>query len=261
MGYHWTWEENIYCPESHPCQNNLVSYDFGKVPGYVNVVSSSLSCLGSVFIVAVYLLFKDMRTGAQTVMTLLAIADFFIAFSYLLGSVNFNTAFGSKDPARCAIFISICEIQSFITTWSTISSFCWTTILALYFFLVLVFRKGKLAEKLIPLYNIIAWVGPLCIVGPMLVFGKLGYAPYVTSNWCFIKDYSKKPLIEKPLLILYILLGRKLWEVISYIVVLVFYIWIRWNIRKVCRPYQSDFMLLGQKWLANEVGIGRFKNS
>ena len=162
----------------------------------------------------------------------------------MIGSSNFIVAFDSKDNTRCAIFTSICEIQSFITTWSTMSSYCWTCILAFYFFLVLVYQKGKLAARLIPLYNIIAWLGPLCIAVPMLVFGKLGYAPYVTSNWCYIKDDNGDPLTKKPFVILYILLGGNFWQVISYIVVLVLYIRIRWKFVKVrssieCLPFAS----------------------
>ena len=51
--------------------------------------------------------------------------------------------------------------------------------------------------RLIPLYNVIAWLGPLCIIGPMLVFGKLGYALYVAANWCYIKDSNGGPLTKK----------------------------------------------------------------
>ena len=139
-----------------------------------------------------------------------------------MGSVNFNVAYDAKNLAKCARFTNVCEIQSFITTWATLSSFCWTTILALHF-LAWSYDRESNSARLLPLYNTLAWLGPLCIAGPMLVFGVLGYAPYVTSNWCFLKDYSDKPLVEKPLLILYILLGRKLWEIISYIAVLVIY--------------------------------------
>ena len=120
------------------------------------------------------------------------------------------------------------------------SSYCWTCILAFYFFLVLVYQKGKLAARLIPLYNVIAWLGPLCIVGPMLIFGKLGYALYVASNWCYIKDSNGDPLTKKPDVILYILLGGKLWEVISYIILLMLYIRIRWKFVKVNRPILHD---------------------
>lgn len=229
----WSWDEKVHCPASHQCHGELVSFDIGKVPSYLNLISSSLSCLGSILIVITYWVLRDMRTGAQTVITLLAIADFFTAFGYIIGSSNFIAAFDSKDSTKCAIFTDICEIQSFITTWSTMSSYCWTCILAFYFFLVLVYQKGKLAANLIPLYNIIAWLSPLFIVGPMLVFGKLGYAPYVASNWCYIKDVDEAPLTKKPLIIVCILLGGKLWEVISYIVVMVLYIRIRWSFKKV----------------------------
>lgn len=237
----WSWEEDSYCPKSHQCSNGLVSFDIGKVPSYLNIVSSSLSCMGSILIVFTYLVLRDMRTGAQTVITLLAIADFFTAFGYIIGSSNFIAAFNSEDSNTCSTFTSICEIQSFITTWSTMSSYCWTCILAFYFFLVLVYQKGALAARLIPLYNIIAWLGPLCIVGPMLVFGKLGYAPYVASNWCYIKDTAAAPLTKKLPVIVYILLAGKLWEVISYIVVMVLYIRIRWSFKKVSND--SIFLL------------------
>ena len=233
---HWSWKEDVYCPEVHQCHDGLVSFDIGRAPSYLSLISSSLSCFGSILIVLAYFVLRDMRTGAQTIITLLAVADFFTAFGYIIGSSNFIATFDSKDSTRCVIFTYICEIQSFVTTWSTMSSYCWTCILAFYFFLVLVYQKGKLAARLLPFYNIFAWLAPLCIVGPMLVFGKLGYAPYVASNWCFIRDYSGYPLTEKPFVILYILVGGKLWEVISYIVVLALYIGIRWKFVKVsCR--------------------------
>ena len=224
----WTWEEDVYCPETHQCHGELVSFDIGRVPNYLNLASSSLSCLGSILIVFTYCVLRDQKTTAQTIVTLLAIADFFTAFSYILGSLNFNAAFDSKDSTRCAVFTSICEIQSFITTWSTMSSYCWTCILAFYYFLYLVYpKKRRLASRLLPLYNVIAWLGPLCIAFPMLVFGKLGYAPFVTSNWCYIKDTKGDPLTMKPVIIVYILLGRDLWQILSYIVVALLYIRIK----------------------------------
>ena len=125
---HWTWEEDVYCPEVHQYHDGLVSFDIGSVPSYLNLISGSLSCLGSILIVFTYCVLRDMRTGAQTLIALLAIADFFAAFSYIIGSTNFIVAFDSKDNTRCAIFTSICEVQSFITTWSTMRSYCWTCI-------------------------------------------------------------------------------------------------------------------------------------
>ena len=95
-----------------------------KAPSYVSLVSSSLSCMGSILIVLAYCLLKEMRSGAQAIITLLAIADFFTGFGYIMGSVNFLVNFKDQKDNDCPAFTSICEIQSFITTWSTMSSYC-----------------------------------------------------------------------------------------------------------------------------------------
>ena len=114
------------------------------------------------------------------------------------------------------------------------SSYCWNSILAFYFFLVLVYGNKKLANRLIPLYNIVAWIAPLLIVFPLLIENKLGYAPYVASNWCYIKDmdYSKK-ISEKVDTIVYIFIAGKLWEIMCYVFILVLYVWIKISINKV----------------------------
>ncbi len=233
----WDWSESAVCPHSFECPTNLESFDIGRAPSYVSLTSSSLSCMGSILIVLTYCLLKDMRSGAQAIITLLAIADFFTAFGYIMGGVNFLINFKDKEvDYDCSAFTSICEIQSFITTWSTMSSYCWNCILAFYFFLVVGYGNQKLANRLIPLYNIVAWIGPLLIVFPLLVENKLGYAPYVASNWCFIKDMKYKESITENIdTIVYILVAGKLWEVICYFVILVLYIWIKISVNRVRR--------------------------
>ncbi len=208
----WDWSEPAVCPHSFECPSNLESFDIGRAPSYVSLVSSSLSCMGSILIVLTYCLLKEMRSGAQAIITLLAIADFFTGFGYIIGSINFLVNFkDQKVDHDCPAFTSICEIQSFITTWSTMSSYCWNSILAFYFFLILVYGNKKLANRLIPLYNIVAWIGPLLIVFPLLVENKLGYAPYVASNWCYIKDMDYKEKISDNVnTIVYILIAGKL---------------------------------------------------
>ncbi len=222
------------CPKTFPCELPLTSFDIGRVPSYVSLVSSSLSCLGSVLIVLAYVMLKDMRTGAQAIVTLLAIADFFTAFGYIIGGVNFLGHFDVKSGSRCELFENLCTIQSFITTWSTMSSYSWTCILAFYFFLVIVRGRAHLAARLIPVYNVIAWVGPLTIMLPLLVKDKLGYAPYVASNWCYIKDSASGRLKDSGKTILLILVAGKLWEIFTYVFIMVIYISIKVHIRKVC---------------------------
>ena len=226
------------CPTVINCtkSSGLVSFDVGRVPSYLSLTSSSLSCTGSLLILLAYFTLKDIRTGAQKVITLLAIADFFTAFGYIIGSVNFLTHFNhTAGSESCKVFTEICEVQSFVTTWSTMCSYCWTCFLAFYFFLVLVFNKATLAAKLIPLYNIVSWLGPLLVVLPLLVTGNLGYAPYVASNWCYIKDtqYNTAHLLKKPKVIAFLFLGGKFWEIISYGIVMVLYLCIKIYLSKV----------------------------
>lgn len=226
----------LYCPSVTNCSSKggLVSFDLGRVPSYISITSSSCSCLGSLLVLFAYFTLKDIRTGAQKVITLLAVADFFTAFGYIVGSVNFLTHFNHTSTAGCKVFTELCEVQSFITTWSTMASYCWTCFLAFYFFLILVFNRPRLAAGLLPLYNVVSWLGPLLIVLPLLLTGKLGYAPYVASNWCYIKDTDyKTKLLKKPTVIVYLFLAGKFWEIISYLVVIVLYLCIKIFLSKV----------------------------
>lgn len=227
----WSWKEDAVCPQNYECPNGLVSFSIGKVPSYLNIASSSLSCMGSLLILLTYLVLPNMRTGAQKIITLLAIADFFSSLGFLLGSVNFLAYKSLYND--CGLFATLCEVQSFITIWPNMCSYYWTTILAFYFFLVIVYNKGQLAAKLIPLYNVIGWVGPLLVEFPLLITSKLGYTHYGTSNWCFIKMDKVGPLTENPKLILIMFFACKFWEISSYIAVFLLYTGIRRSITKV----------------------------
>jgi G protein-coupled receptor 157 len=242
---------DLPCPGVINCSQHkdLVSFDLGRVPSYISISSSTLSCLGSCLIVYAYFSLKDIRTGAQKVITLLAVADFFTAFGYIAGSVNFITHFNQTAANECKIFKDLCEIQSFVTTWSTMCSYCWTCILAFYFFLILVFNKSSLAARLIPVYNIFAWIGPLLIVLPLLLTGNLGFAPYVASNWCYIKDTTDYGLLHNPKTISLLFVGGKLWEILSYLTVIVLYVWIRVFLSKVSTIINSFSFTLNNLWI------------
>ena len=213
------------CPgRNFSCSRDYVSFDIGRTPTYFSIVSCSLSVLGSGLIVLAYLCLREIRKGAQKVITLLAIADFFTAFGYLIGAGNFLTHYRETEHDACEVFEVICEIQSFITTWSSLCSFAWTSFLALYFYLLVVRNKHALAIKLLPWQNIVAWGIPLVIVLPILVVGRLGYAPYAASNWCYIKDSNyKRDLKSSITTISLIFVAGKFWEILSYFVVLVLY--------------------------------------
>ena len=196
---------------------------------------SALSCVGSLLIIFSYWRWKDIRTGSRSVITFLAIADFFTAFGYIIGSINHITYYGKYDDTPpCATFLQICEVQSYITTWSSLSSFTWTCALAIYLYFTVVRKRIVLALKMIPVFHVIAWGVPIAICLPLLIEGKLGYTPYAVSTWCFIGDsnpsgHSGKISAETVGLVF---LAGKGAEIFTYILVTVLYIAIKYHIWK-----------------------------
>ena len=217
------------------CPPHYESFDTGTAPSYVAIVSSTFSCLGSLLIILTFFILKDMRTGSQKIITLLALADLISAVGYIIGSSNYlqhHKTLNLTDvntSTSCKSFSNVCTAQAAVTTWSSNVSFYWTVILAFYFFLIIVFKRIKLASRLMVVYNIIAWLVPLIIVIPLLAYNKLGYAHYAASNWCFV---NTKTVVDK-MDTLVILAAGKFWEILSYILVTVLYVLIYCAMRKV----------------------------
>ena len=215
------------CPSAANCSSSkgFVSHDIGRGPSYVAIVSSSLSCAGSLLILLIYCLFRDLRSSAQKIITFLAIADLISALGYIGGSVNFLTHFNKRGHQQCEVFNDLCIAQASLTSWSSLASFSWTVALAFHFYLVIIYNRRASASKLMVFYHMLAWVVPLFIVVPLAATKKLGYAPYAASNWCFVSSLSRnlntgKLQIED---IGWVLLAGKFWEILTYIISIYIY--------------------------------------
>lgn len=199
------------------------------------IFSSTLSCISSLIIVFSFWRWKDIRTGSRAIVSFLSIADFFTAFGYILGSLNYAFNFNRKESN---LFQNTCQIQSFITSSSSLSSFLWTSTLALYLFLTLVLQKCAFAHRLFPLFHVVNWSLPLLVCLPLLATGQLGYSHYAVSTWCFIGEKEHKS--EEALLVL---VAGKLWEMLTYLVVIVFYVVIKRHISKQAQlGYSGQFL-------------------
>ena len=237
MGYN----ASELCPQEFNCstERGNVSFSIGPIPSYASLVSSSFSCLGSVLIVLAFLMLPEIRTGAQKLITLLSIADFFTAFGYLIAAINFlehyRTLEDPKSGKNCETFSTVCEVQSFITTTSSLCSFLWTLFLAVYFHVVIVNKQAMvLGKKMFALINLISWGIPLIITIPLLCTRRLGFTPFSTANWCFIKEsQSQIQPISQDLFIFLVLVVGKFWEILSYVVVTILYISISISIYRV----------------------------
>ena len=123
-------------------------------------------------------------------------------------------------------FTEVCAIQSYITTWSSLSSFFWTVTLGFYLYLTLVHTKIILANRLMPAFHVLNWAFPIVICLPLLCMHQLGYSPFAASTWCFIRENSKKTKIGL------ILVAGKLWEILAYVLVILLYAIIKIHIRR-----------------------------
>ena len=231
--HNFTNSSRVLCPHSiENCSDGRVSYDIGTKPSYVAIASSSVSCLGSLLIIFVYFHFKDLRSSAQKIITFLAVADLISALGYIGGSINFLYSFNVPDHNQCRLFTLLCEAQASITSWSSLVSFSWTLTLAFYFYLVIIYSRRTLASRLMPLYHIVAWFVPLCIIVPLAGLKKLGYAPYAASNWCFVKLERNGELRE----VAYVLLAGKFWELSTYAITVYVYVHIAAKLIQVSFP-------------------------
>ena len=225
------------CPRSFECEQPEVSLEIGPVPSYASIAASAVSVLGSLLIMVAYAVLKDMRTGAQKIITQLAVADFVLAMGFILGAVNFLSHYNGSGERECQMFQTLCKIQSFITAWASVSSYVWISILAIYFFLCL-HNFTSLATRLMPLYMILAWLGPLLVLLPLLCLGELGYSPYAASNWCYVEDEDyDQPILQKGGRTAAILLAAWLWEDISFVIVALAYGGI---VVRICKQVRSD---------------------
>ena len=190
------------CPDTFYCNDGSHSYSTIKpalltLPAYVGLVSSLLSSLGAAVILSAYCAIKDLRKGtAQTIVTLLALADLITALSGLLGSglfLAYEYARGSSSShdqleanRACYIFDTICQIQGFIAMCGYMSSLLWTSILATHFSLIIMCSHSRRwINKLLLLYNIVSWAVPPTVALMPLILGQLGFSPTL-RNTCFI---------------------------------------------------------------------------
>ena len=126
------------CPNLFECDDGSDGYDaisakLHMIPHYVGIVSAVLSVFGAAIILLAYCTFKDLRRGIESSET-------------------------------CWIFQTLCEIQAFASISCIISSCIWNAALAVHFLLATVLPRSRRIDRLMPLYNIVAWTLPIMIL-------------------------------------------------------------------------------------------------
>ena len=239
-------------------QENYRKLIFDNVPVAFSLISCFASIGGSLLTILPYILWKDVRSGVREIITFLAVADFFTAFGYIMASFNYMhfKHYSSIDIVQaCKDFDVVCQIQSYISSWASLSSFIWTSILAFYLYWTIAKGDIKSVNRFFPFYHILSWGLPICIMFPLLVTGSLGYSQVSAGGWCFIRDRRDQRDYKGYettydtfgigyLTILLVLLGGKAVEILTYCWVITLYGMIQWRIRRSVSDKKSMVLSL-----------------
>ena len=230
---HDDWD--MRCPENYylnPSYKDAIP----RGTGITTILSSFFSILGSLLIIITFVAYKEVRTVGRAILVFLAIADFFTAVGYIFGAGVFLRYQPTENETNySATYLRLCEAQSFITTVFPISSFLWTTNLAVYFFVAIVLRKIQFVKKLFVVFHITGWGIPLLICIPALAAGVLGPSgSHSSASWCWIRFDQNKPEELTKFYWLEVVCG-KFWEIMTYFVALLLCLIVKYTIFKRVR--------------------------
>ncbi len=225
-------------PTGSCTENFTIPSKYLHASPYISMVSSIASLFGSFLIILTFIIWKDIRTMARAILVFLAMADFVTAAGYLFGSavyLRYQVLHkGALNGSEEENYDWLCRVQSYVTTVAPISSFLWTTHLAIYLLITIVLQKKQLARKMFIFFHITAWGIPLLVCTPALFTKNLGPGTSRSStSWCFVafentysghqRDYDRK----LARLYGFELLCGKFWEILACIVAGILYITVK----------------------------------
>lgn len=151
----------------------------------VSVALSTTSCCLSIFgafaIFGTYYFIPEIRNTTRKLLLCLTVADFLTAAGYLISSIAY---FNNTEE-------SVCEVQSFITTYSSLVSFFLTVAVEIHICVsVLTGGNRTSSTRFVIAANLVGWLVPATVVCAAQVQHKLGLTntSVGTGPWCWIKD-------------------------------------------------------------------------
>ncbi|XP_053137071.1 G-protein coupled receptor 157 [Hemicordylus capensis] len=178
------------------------------------LASCALSGLGSGLLVATHARWPELRTRPRQLLLYLSLADLLSAASYFYGALRDFPA-SSWD----------CVAQGALSTFANTSSFFWTMAIALDLYLTIV-RGAPGSTGLLAAFHVVSWGIPLGITAAAVAMKKIGYdASDVSVGWCWINLNVEDR-------VLWMLLAGKVWEILAYVTLPIFYILIKKHINR-----------------------------
>ncbi|KAL3861114.1 hypothetical protein ACJMK2_007183 [Sinanodonta woodiana] len=202
-----------------------------SLPDYTLALTATSCCMsivGAIFICLSYCRIAEIRNFPRKLLLYLTFADILTAFGNLMGTIRYLIL---KDGEKIAnnsgtIFYyastnEVCVIQSFITTFSSMASFFWTVVIAVYMFAAVVHPsqvfKGVRAECV---YHLLSWGIPGAITITAVALNVLGEDHSVgTGSWCWIRS----DLEPRVWMLVWMVLSGKGWEILCYVTTMSLY--------------------------------------
>lgn len=189
------------------------------VPTYTilfTLLSCFLSIFGSFVIIITYINLPVIQNFARKLLLSLTVADLLTAFGNSIGSIRYLVL--KSKGGDCELLLasdSVCVVQSFITTYSSMASFFWTSIIAFHIYMQIIHRSSGMRTGLMLIgYQVLCWGVPGIITITASGLDVLGNDKSVgTGSWCWIKTQ-----LADHVQIAWMIVAGKGWEILCYIV-------------------------------------------
>ena len=213
----------------------------------ISIISCSLSIVGSLFIIASFLCFKELRSLGRQILVNISAMDLGVALANLVGAAvyfdgyymmqnncttKYTPVFSSTWKARdnllgngshvicpkSGIIDGLCISQAFFSVYFTYASILWTNSLSIYLYLRIVHNSTThLARSSLRFSYVFCYLMPLFLSVWLVLSGKLGYSPYESSGWCSIvlrdpADGNKRNIFVS-------IFGYNLWIILTFVLV------------------------------------------
>ena len=129
----------------------------------LSVTSCTLSVIGGTVIFATCFVLPEIRNFQSRKLVLcLTVADSITASAYLMSVIDYAITNNANNGTNKTVAEhSVCQVQSFLTTYSSLVSFFLTSLIAVYIFDTVVNRSNRLGNtKWLLVFNIVSWVVP-----------------------------------------------------------------------------------------------------
>ena len=147
----------------------------------ITLISGSLSFLGGLMLILSHSCIKRLHY-IRRMLVCLTIANIIQASGNLLGTVNYLTL----KPLDVSKPDRFCVFQSFLTTFSSIASFNWSSMIAVHVFFCVVRKVQTIPKYVCFVYHVVGWLIP----------GKKKTNHFSVYKFFFIISFHAFPLIH-----------------------------------------------------------------